>query len=198
MIRYTVSAMQIFSNRCTAFLLAQPLAHAVLQRPEIHELPVLGPQEADVLNLHTPAYGASPWNSPRCVPEHRKRPAMVSSFATSATISSRHSEKALRNSANKRFTLRAALGANNSSTATGSPPELMVSTRRRTIDLIRSGMPGPPLGVAATLSRSDTRSNGRCSIVERLLIIVGLFVAAGLCEIGGGYLVWDGCATISP
>jgi small multidrug resistance family-3 protein len=26
--------------------------------------------------------------------------------------------------------------------------------------------------------------------VERLLIIVGLFVAAGLCEIGGGYLVW--------
>jgi small multidrug resistance family-3 protein len=26
--------------------------------------------------------------------------------------------------------------------------------------------------------------------VERLLTIVGLFVAAGLCEIGGGYLVW--------
>jgi small multidrug resistance family-3 protein len=26
--------------------------------------------------------------------------------------------------------------------------------------------------------------------VERLLIIGGLFVAAGLCEIGGGYLVW--------
>jgi small multidrug resistance family-3 protein len=26
--------------------------------------------------------------------------------------------------------------------------------------------------------------------VERLLIIVGLFVLAGLCEIGGGYLVW--------
>ena len=26
--------------------------------------------------------------------------------------------------------------------------------------------------------------------MERLLIIVGLFVAAGLCEIGGGYLVW--------
>jgi small multidrug resistance family-3 protein len=26
--------------------------------------------------------------------------------------------------------------------------------------------------------------------VERLLIIGGLFVLAGLCEIGGGYLVW--------
>lgn len=26
--------------------------------------------------------------------------------------------------------------------------------------------------------------------VERLLIIGGLFVVAGLCEIGGGYLVW--------
>lgn len=26
--------------------------------------------------------------------------------------------------------------------------------------------------------------------MERLLIIGGLFVAAGLCEIGGGYLVW--------
>jgi small multidrug resistance family-3 protein len=27
-------------------------------------------------------------------------------------------------------------------------------------------------------------------LVERLLIIGGLFVLAGLCEIGGGYLVW--------
>jgi small multidrug resistance family-3 protein len=26
--------------------------------------------------------------------------------------------------------------------------------------------------------------------VERLLIIGGLFVVAGLCEIGGSYLVW--------
>ncbi len=26
--------------------------------------------------------------------------------------------------------------------------------------------------------------------VERLLIISGLLVLAGLCEIGGGYLVW--------
>jgi small multidrug resistance family-3 protein len=26
--------------------------------------------------------------------------------------------------------------------------------------------------------------------VERLLVIGGLFVLAGLCEIGGGYLVW--------
>ena len=26
--------------------------------------------------------------------------------------------------------------------------------------------------------------------MERLLIIGGLFMAAGLCEIGGGYLVW--------
>jgi small multidrug resistance family-3 protein len=26
--------------------------------------------------------------------------------------------------------------------------------------------------------------------MERLLIIGGLFIAAGLCEIGGGYLVW--------
>jgi small multidrug resistance family-3 protein len=27
-------------------------------------------------------------------------------------------------------------------------------------------------------------------VVERLLVIRGLFVLAGLCEIGGGYLVW--------
>ena len=27
-------------------------------------------------------------------------------------------------------------------------------------------------------------------MVERLLVIGGLFVLAGLCEIGGGYLVW--------
>jgi small multidrug resistance family-3 protein len=27
-------------------------------------------------------------------------------------------------------------------------------------------------------------------VVERLLVIGGLFVLAGLCEIGGGYLVW--------
>jgi small multidrug resistance family-3 protein len=26
--------------------------------------------------------------------------------------------------------------------------------------------------------------------VERLIVIVGLFVLAGLCEIGGGYLIW--------
>jgi small multidrug resistance family-3 protein len=26
--------------------------------------------------------------------------------------------------------------------------------------------------------------------VDRLLVIGGLFIAAGLCEIGGGYLVW--------
>ena len=35
-----------------------------------------------------------------------------------------------------------------------------------------------------------SQSNGRYQGVERLLIIGGLFVAAGLCEIGGGYLVW--------
>jgi small multidrug resistance family-3 protein len=33
------------------------------------------------------------------------------------------------------------------------------------------------------------QSNGRRG-KERLLIIGGLFVVAGLCEIGGGYLVW--------
>ena len=27
--------------------------------------------------------------------------------------------------------------------------------------------------------------------MERLLLIAGLFVVAGLCEIGGGYLVWS-------
>jgi drug/metabolite transporter superfamily protein YnfA len=31
----------------------------------------------------------------------------------------------------------------------------------------------------------------------RLLIIGVLFVVAGLCEIGGGYLVWGGCASTS-
>jgi small multidrug resistance family-3 protein len=30
----------------------------------------------------------------------------------------------------------------------------------------------------------------RCLQLERLLIIGALFVVAGLCEIGGGYLVW--------
>jgi drug/metabolite transporter superfamily protein YnfA len=34
--------------------------------------------------------------------------------------------------------------------------------------------------------------------MERLLLIGGLFVLAGLCEIGGGYLVWGGCANTSP
>ena len=41
------------------------------------------------------------------------------------------------------------------------------------------------------IRRSHSRASnaGRCA-VERLLIIGGLFVLAGLCEIGGGYLVW--------
>jgi small multidrug resistance family-3 protein len=34
--------------------------------------------------------------------------------------------------------------------------------------------------------------------VERLLIIVGLFVLAGLCEIGGGYLVWGWMREYKP
>jgi drug/metabolite transporter superfamily protein YnfA len=34
--------------------------------------------------------------------------------------------------------------------------------------------------------------------MERLVVIGGLFVVAGLCEIGGGYLVWGGCAITSP
>jgi small multidrug resistance family-3 protein len=42
----------------------------------------------------------------------------------------------------------------------------------------------------ATLCPGTAQSNGRCGVVERLLVIGGLFVLAGLCEIGGGYLVW--------
>lgn len=38
--------------------------------------------------------GRSPKNSPRCVPEHRKRPTTVSPSATNSTISSRQSGKA--------------------------------------------------------------------------------------------------------
>ena len=41
----------------------------------------------------------------------------------------------------------------------------------------------------ATLSPYRDEASGRCG-VGRLLLIVGLFVLAGLCEIGGGYLVW--------
>jgi hypothetical protein len=33
------------------------------------------------------------------------------------------------------------------------------------------------------------QSNGRQEM-ERLLVIGGLFVLAGMCEIGGGYPVW--------
>src|SRR5829696_6695953 len=134
--------------------------------------------------------GVFPRNSPKCVPEQRKRPATVSPSATSSTISSRQSGKAERNSANNRFTLRAALGSNSSPTASASPPALMASTRRRTMNLICSDTLLPPLSRVATLSRNDTQSNGRCLGVERLLIIGGLFVVAGLCEIVGGYLVW--------
>jgi small multidrug resistance family-3 protein len=42
----------------------------------------------------------------------------------------------------------------------------------------------------ATLCPGGVQSSGRYLGVGRLLIIGGLFVAAGLCEIGGGYLVW--------
>ena len=34
--------------------------------------------------------------------------------------------------------------------------------------------------------------------MERLLLIGGLFVLAGLCEIGGGYLVWGGMREHKP
>ncbi len=40
-----------------------------------------------------------------------------------------------------------------------------------------------------TPAHSRSTDAGRCK-VERWLIIGGLFVLAGLCEIGGGYLVW--------
>jgi hypothetical protein len=39
-----------------------------------------------------------------------------------------------------------------------------------------------------TLRPGDIQFNGRRGM-ERLLIIGALFVVAGLCEIGGGYLV---------
>jgi small multidrug resistance family-3 protein len=45
------------------------------------------------------------------------------------------------------------------------------------------------MGVA-TLRPDETQSNGRYQGVERLFVIGGLFMLAGLCEIGGGYLVW--------
>src|SRR3712207_9549488 len=41
----------------------------------------------------------------------------------------------------------------------------------------------------ATLCPGAMQSSWRRGM-ERLLIIGGLFVPAGLCEIGGGYLVW--------
>ena len=34
--------------------------------------------------------------------------------------------------------------------------------------------------------------------MERLLVIGGLFVLAGMCEIGGGYLVWGGMREHKP
>jgi small multidrug resistance family-3 protein len=48
----------------------------------------------------------------------------------------------------------------------------------------------PPLAGGYTLPLYSAQSNGRSEVVERLLLIGGLFVLAGLCEIGGGYLVW--------
>ncbi len=43
-------------------------------------------------------------------------------------------------------------------------------------------------GWTATLGRTSWTIQEVC--VNRLLVIGGLFVLAGLCEIGGGYLVW--------
>src|SRR5215216_5276320 len=135
--------------------------------------------------------GASPKNTPLWVPEHLKRPATVFPSATSSTVSSCQSGKAERNSANSRFTRRAALGANSSSMILSSAPTLMASIMCRTISLFCSGTLLPPFdGGIATLCPGVAQSNGRCDVVERLLVIGGLFVVAGLCEIGGGYLVW--------
>jgi len=46
------------------------------------------------------------------------------------------------------------------------------------------------VGQIITLQSNIRLSDARRCGVEWLLIIVGLFVLAGLCEIGGGYLVW--------
>jgi small multidrug resistance family-3 protein len=42
------------------------------------------------------------------------------------------------------------------------------------------------------------QSNRRYQGVERLLVIGGLFVLAGMCEIGGGYLVWGWMREYKP
>ena len=82
--------------------------------------------------------GSSLRTSPRCVPEHRKRPATASPSAISLTISSCQSGKAERNSANSRPTRRAVRDANSSFTASASSPALMASTMRLTIALFFS------------------------------------------------------------
>jgi small multidrug resistance family-3 protein len=69
----------------------------------------------------------------------------------------------------------------------------MASTIRRTMASFSSDTLPPPLDWSclrvATLSPYRDESSGRYGM-GRLLLIVGLFVLAGLCEIGGGYLVW--------
>jgi small multidrug resistance family-3 protein len=49
-----------------------------------------------------------------------------------------------------------------------------------------TGRPGPRCGIRVWLLRIAERS----SRMSRLLLVGVLFVLAGLCEIGGGYLVW--------
>jgi small multidrug resistance family-3 protein len=64
------------------------------------------------------------------------------------------------------------------------------------MSLFCSGTFLPPFGGGSYTLPGGTQSTGRYAVyregrgVERLLVIGGLFVVAGLCEIGGGYLVW--------
>jgi hypothetical protein len=85
-------------------------AQAVLQRPEVHELPILRPYEEHLINLHAPARGRLAEELAQVgPPEQRKRPATVCPSETNSTTSSCQSGKAARNSAKSRLIRRAAL-----------------------------------------------------------------------------------------
>jgi small multidrug resistance family-3 protein len=57
-------------------------------------------------------------------------------------------------------------------------------------DRRRRGTDGPPWSSVAGIGVWLLRIAERSSRMSRLLLVGVLFVLAGLCEIGGGYLVW--------
>src|SRR5918995_2964983 len=143
--------------------------------------------------------GGDPLYSPRFLPEQRKRPTTVFPSATSSAISIRQSGKAERNVIKDRFMGLANSGVKSSSTTSRLPP-FMASIRRRTMALFSADMILLPASWGAgeyTLAHSRSSDAGRYE-VERLLIIGGLFVLAGLSRSVVGTSSGGGCGSTSP